>query len=64
MRSRIHKERGVMRASEVPGEPNSESLVELVDTREVADGTGGARSRAASTGSRRTRARPTSCACT
>jgi len=40
VRSRIHKERGVMRASEVPGEPNSESLVELVDTREDPSGTG------------------------
>lgn len=40
VRSRIHKERGVMRAFEVPGEPNSESLVELVDTREVVAGPG------------------------
>ena len=40
VRSRIHKERGVMRASEVPGEPNSESLVELVATREDSSGTG------------------------
>ncbi|WP_321575263.1 pseudouridine synthase [Oerskovia douganii] len=38
VRSRIHKERGVMRAFEVPGEPNSESLVELVATREAAPG--------------------------
>ena len=49
VRSRIHKERGIMRASEVPGEPNSESLVELVGTREVpaslrgAPGTGSGR---------------------
>ncbi|MFD6091665.1 pseudouridine synthase [Oerskovia sp. NPDC060338] len=42
VRSRIHKERGVMRASEVPGEPNSESLVELVGTREDPSGTGDA----------------------
>jgi tRNA pseudouridine32 synthase / 23S rRNA pseudouridine746 synthase len=43
VRSRIHKERGVMRAFEVSGEPNSESLVELVDTRETpeAGGPGG-----------------------
>ncbi|WP_265520666.1 pseudouridine synthase [Oerskovia flava] len=33
VRSRIHKERGVMRATEVPGEPNAESHVELVDVR-------------------------------
>jgi tRNA pseudouridine32 synthase/23S rRNA pseudouridine746 synthase len=40
VRSRIHKERGVMRASEVPGEPNSESLVELMGTREDPSGAG------------------------
>ncbi|MFF2621865.1 pseudouridine synthase [Oerskovia jenensis] len=45
VRSRIHKERGVMRAFEVPGEPNSESLVELVGTREVAPGPGQGASR-------------------
>jgi tRNA pseudouridine32 synthase / 23S rRNA pseudouridine746 synthase len=37
VRSRIHKERGIMRAFEVPGEPNSESLVELVDTRDAVE---------------------------
>jgi tRNA pseudouridine32 synthase/23S rRNA pseudouridine746 synthase len=31
VRSRIVKERGVLRAAEVPGEPNAESVVELVD---------------------------------
>ncbi|MGW7432738.1 pseudouridine synthase [Streptomyces sp. NPDC054861] len=33
VRSRIEKERGVMAAREVPGEPNSESRVELVERR-------------------------------
>ncbi|MDV8022974.1 pseudouridine synthase [Rhodococcus sp. IEGM 1330] len=32
VRSRIIKERGVLQAREVPGEPNAETLVELVDT--------------------------------
>ncbi|MGV8875660.1 MAG: pseudouridine synthase [Rhodococcus sp. (in: high G+C Gram-positive bacteria)] len=32
IRSRIIKERGVLQAQEVPGEPNAETLVELVDT--------------------------------
>ncbi|MCP2311225.1 pseudouridine synthase [Kitasatospora paracochleata] len=34
VRSRIVKERGVMAAREVPGEPNAESLVELVEHRD------------------------------
>ena len=34
MRSRIVKERGVVTAQEVPGEPNAETLVELLDARE------------------------------
>ncbi|MFF7182348.1 pseudouridine synthase [Streptomyces sp. NPDC008121] len=33
VRSRIEKERGVMAAREVPGEPNSESRIELVERR-------------------------------
>ncbi|MFI1283594.1 RluA family pseudouridine synthase [Streptomyces sp. NPDC020858] len=33
VRSRIEKTRGVIAAAEVPGEPNAESRVELVDTR-------------------------------
>ncbi|MER5389703.1 RluA family pseudouridine synthase [Saccharopolyspora sp. NPDC002686] len=33
VRSRIHKQRGVLAAEEVPGEPNSETRVELVDRR-------------------------------
>lgn len=33
VRSRIEKERGVMAAREVPGEPNSESRIELVEHR-------------------------------
>ncbi|MBY4127792.1 pseudouridine synthase [Rhodococcus fascians] len=32
VRSRIVKERGVLQAREVPGEPNAETLVDLVDT--------------------------------
>ena len=32
VRSRIVKERGVLQAREVPGEPNAETLVELADT--------------------------------
>jgi tRNA pseudouridine32 synthase/23S rRNA pseudouridine746 synthase len=32
VRSRIVKRRGVVRAEEVPGEPNAESFVELIDT--------------------------------
>ena len=34
VRSRIVKERGVVTAQEVPGEPNAETLVELLDARE------------------------------
>ncbi|MGW1675896.1 RluA family pseudouridine synthase [Saccharopolyspora sp. NPDC002376] len=33
VRSRIHKQRGVLAAEEVPGEPNSETRVELVEQR-------------------------------
>ncbi|GAA4616705.1 pseudouridine synthase [Saccharopolyspora hordei] len=33
VRSRIRKQRGVLRAEEVPGEPNSETRVELVEHR-------------------------------
>lgn len=33
VRSRIHKQRGVLAAEEVPGEPNSETRVELVEHR-------------------------------
>lgn len=34
VRSRIVKERGVLRAEEVPGEPNAQTHIELVDHRE------------------------------
>ncbi|BCL31839.1 pseudouridylate synthase [Streptomyces aurantiacus] len=34
VRSRIHKERGVLAAQEVPGEPNAESRIELVEQRD------------------------------
>jgi tRNA pseudouridine32 synthase/23S rRNA pseudouridine746 synthase len=34
VRSRIVKERGVVTAQEVPGEPNAETLVELVEARD------------------------------
>ncbi|TDQ50224.1 tRNA pseudouridine32 synthase/23S rRNA pseudouridine746 synthase [Actinomycetospora succinea] len=37
VRSRIVKERGVVTAQEVPGEPNAETLVELVEVRDGAD---------------------------
>lgn len=33
VRSRIEKERGVLAAREVPGEPNSESRIELLEHR-------------------------------
>ncbi|WP_252435140.1 pseudouridine synthase [Pseudonocardia humida] len=33
VRSRIVKERGIVRATEVPGEPNAETLVELLEVR-------------------------------
>ncbi|KAA5834400.1 pseudouridine synthase [Saccharopolyspora hirsuta] len=33
VRSRIHKQRGVLAAEEVPGEPNSETRIELVEHR-------------------------------
>jgi tRNA pseudouridine32 synthase/23S rRNA pseudouridine746 synthase len=34
VRSRIIKERGIVRATEVPGEPNAETLVELLEVRD------------------------------
>ncbi|MFJ4245336.1 RluA family pseudouridine synthase [Streptomyces iakyrus] len=41
VRSRIVKERGVLTAREVPGEPNAVSRVELVEHRESTGGPGG-----------------------
>ncbi len=38
VRSRIIKELGTLEAQEIPGEPNSESLIDLVEVRTGADG--------------------------